>query len=469
MKHPFSKLPHLILIGLSSICLAQIASAQCTDTCDSTKLNTYRGYDSLPGDTGSSNSAFGAFTLQHNTSGTENTAIGVSALIDNSTGINNNALGTYSLFNNSTGSYNTGAGNAALSNNTTGTYNTGVGFDALDGSSGNTALTGTENVALGDYALSKTSGAASYNTAVGGQALLNNTGSGCTAVGYQTLTATTTGYHDTAMGSYALPRVTTGGYNTADGSGSLNSNVTGSYNAAVGDSALFEATGSNNTAIGTFAMENVTTGASNIALGYNAGSSLTSGSNNIDIGSPGASGEAATIRIGGSGTQTKIFVAGIRGVAVSGAQPVAVNAQGQLGVKASSARFKEAIQPMGDKSSAILALHPVSFRYKKALDASGTPEFGLIAEEVAKVDRDLVFCDENGKPFTVRYDEVNAMLLNEFLKEHRTVEAQTTTIGALRKSVARQESQIKALSDGLQKVSARLEVQKPVARVVSNQ
>jgi hypothetical protein len=199
----------------------------------------------------------------------------------------------------------------------------------------------------------------------------------------------------------------------------------------------------------------------------------------IDIGNAGVAAESNTIRIGTSGTQTATFVAGIRGITIAGAQLVGVNASGQLGIRASSARFKENIKPMDEASEAILSLQPVTFRYKKQLDPTGASQFGLIAEEVAEVSPDLVTMDDQGKPLTVRYDEVNAMLLNEFLKEHGTIQEQKATISRLqsalaqqredfRATAAQQEKEIKTLAAGLQKVSNQLELTKPVARVVAN-
>src|SRR5204862_7797623 len=190
------------------------------------------------------------------------------------------------------------------------------------------------------------------------------------------------------------------------------------------------------------------------------GSNLTTGSNNIDIGNAGVAGESGNIRIGTSGTQTATFVAGIRGVVIAGAQPVGVNTSGQLGVRASSARFKENIKPMDKASEAILLLQPVTFRYKKEFDPRGAAQFGLVAEEVAKVNPDLVARDDQGKPFTVRYDEVNAMLLNEFLKEHKAFLEEQRTVEELKKQVA-------ALTAGLQKVNAQLEASKSAPQMVN--
>jgi trimeric autotransporter adhesin len=158
-------------------------------------------------------------------------------------------------------------------------------------------------------------------------------------------------------------------------------------------------------------------------VGANARSYVSSGSNNIDIGNLGAN-ESATVRIGTTGTQTDTYIAGISGVTVAGGVGVIVDSNGHLGTVVSSARFKEAIKPMDKASEAILALKPVTFRYKHELDPAGIPQFGLVAEQVERIDPDLVAGDDQGKPYSVRYEAVNAMLLNEFLKEHRTVQEQ---------------------------------------------
>jgi hypothetical protein len=201
------------------------------------------------------------------------------------------------------------------------------------------------------------------------------------------------------------------------------------------------------------------TGSNNIALGNSAGHNL-SGSNNIDIGNQGVVGESGTIRIGTQGTQTKAFIAGIHGVPVTGVA-VKVSATGQLGIQPSSARFKDEIRPIDKASEAILALKPVAFRYKKDVDRERTLQFGLVAEDVEKVNPDLVARDADGKPYTVRYDAVNAMLLNEFLKEHLHVQEQDAII-------ARQQKQIEALTAAVQKVSAQLEVSKAAPQTVTN-
>jgi hypothetical protein len=197
-------------------------------------------------------------------------------------------------------------------------------------------------------------------------------------------------------------------------------------------------------------------------LGNSAGIRLTTGSNNIDIGNLGVTGEANTIRIGTVGTQNATFIAGIRGVTVASGVGVIVGSNGQLGTVTSSARFKEAIRPMDKASEAILALQPVTFRYKQEIDPDGIPQFGLIAEQVEKVNPDLVARDADGKVNTVRYEAVNAMLLNEFQKEHRSVRD-------LKETVAQQQKQIEALSATVRKVSGRIELSAPAPQIAANE
>ena len=379
-----------------------------------------------------------------------NTALGDSAIgSGNNTGFNNTAIGFNALFSNTTGSFNTATGINALINNTTGNFNTANGSNALP---------------------SNTTG--DSNTADGYQALLNNTtGVRNTAVGFAALANTTTGDRNTATGRAALPNNTTGARNTGDGQDALFNNLTGNDNAATGHFALFNnTTGNNNTANGNFALQGNTTGSSNIALGFNAGGNLTTGSNNIDIGNNGVAAEATTIRIGTQGTQTATYLAGITGKTSPKGMPVFINASGQLGTVTSSERFKDAIKPMDKASEVILALKPVTFHYKKELDPESIPQFGLVAEQVEKVNPDLVVRDGDGKPYTVRYEAVNAMLLNEFLKEHRNVAEQQSTIAELKTTVAQQQKQIEALRTGLQKVTAQVESGNSSARIaISNQ
>jgi len=367
--------------------------------------------------------AIGFRALNMNQHGGRNAAVGASALRDN-TASDNTAIGSTALRNNETAEQNTAIGSAALFNND----NSGNGF-------------------------------ASDNTAVGASALLSNTD----------------GDSNTADGARALMANLDGRRNTAVGFGALQSN-TDDFNTAVGAGALFANTGGfTNTAVGGDALQSLTSGHDNTAIGADAGSALTSSEAlNIDIGNNGVTGESSTIRIGSPSLQTATFIAGIHNAAITGTS-VVVSAAGQLGVAPSSQRFKTTIKPMDHASEALFALNPVTFRYKKEVDPVGSSQFGLVAEEVEKVNPDLVVRDKDGKPFTVRYEAVNAMLLNEFLKEHRTVQEQGATITALRANDAKQEAmlaqqqkQIEALTAGLQKVSAQLELSKPATQTVVN-
>ena len=407
----------------------------------------------------------------------ENTAEGQDALFSLTTGTANTANGYAALYSLTTGTQNTANGFDALGNNTTGSFNTANGSDALT-----VNTTGSNNTANGAGALfDNTSGAA--NTANGYVALNSNTsGVSNTATGSGALHSNTTASNNTANGFDALASNTTGHDNMASGFAALSFNATGDYNTATGSQALLRnTTGNSNTANGFQALSSNATGSGNIALGYLAGSNLTTGSYNIDIGNYGVAGESDTIRIGTEKTQTAIYVAGIVGTHLPMSTPVFVNAHGQLGTTPSSQRFKADIKPMDKASEAILALKPVTFRYKH--DPAGTgPQFGLVAEEVEKVNPDLVVRDAEGKVFTVRYEAVNAMLLNEFLKEHRKFEEQRATIAELKSSVAKQaansakqeatiaqqQKEIEALTAGLQKVSAQVEMSRPAPQMVAN-
>ena len=341
---------------------------------------------------------------------------------------------------NSGGFQNTANGALALLNNDTGSDNTALGFQAM-----------MQNIAGDD------------NTAAGVNSLGSNTmGSGNTAVGNLTLGFNTEGNSNTALGAGALFHNTTLSNNTAVGATALFNN-TGTGNTALGSQALqSNTTGQNNTAIGYGALPDNTTGVGNIAIGAGSGLNITTTNNNIYIGTgvAGSAGEAGTIRIGSPNLAEQCFIGGIIDATVNmSGVPVYVDFNGQLGTILSSRRFKKAIQPMDKTSEAILALKPVTFNYKK--DATSTPQFGLVAEEVEMVNPDLVVHDKDGKPYSVRYEAVNAMLLNEFLKEHRTVQEQ----GAI---IARQQKQIDALTAGLEKVSAQLEVSKRASQVAEN-
>ncbi|HSY08501.1 MAG TPA: tail fiber domain-containing protein [Steroidobacteraceae bacterium] len=315
---------------------------------------------------------------------------------NNNTGMGTGALGGPSPAN-LTGSDNTASGAFALSSNTTGSFNTAVGFKALV-----VNTSGSNNSATGLHALwSNTTG--SENTANGVNTLLyNTTGSDNTALGVNALFENTSGHENTASGYQALYKNKTGADNTAAGMDALYANTSGHYNTASGYDALrFNTTGEYNT-----------------ALGWEAGYNLTTGSNNIDIGNPGDStdgvaADSGIIRIGTSlpsPLQTATYIAGIYGASVSGS-PVYVASNGQLGTVVSSERFKTAIMPMGSETAKLLQLRPVTFKLKS--DAKGARQYGLIAEEVAKVYPELVIRDQSGRIDGVRYDELAPMLLNE--------------------------------------------------------
>jgi hypothetical protein len=358
--------------------------------------------------------AYGTDTLSQNTSGSQNSAFGYYALYGNLTGSSNTGSGYLALYSNQNGTGNTAIGGKALYSNVA-NYNTATGYGALYSN-----YTGIGNVADGFKAL-----------------LNNKTGESNTAEGYAALYSNTVTSGNTAEGSQAL-YYNSADYNTANGFGALYTNGSGAFNTAVGASALYYNQ----------------SGSFNVALGYYAGSNLTTGSQNIDIGNNGVAGDANTIKIGVQGTQTATYIAGIRGATIAGGVAVVVDAAGQLGVRSSSARFKEEIKSMDEASEAILALKPVTFRYKKALDPQGIPQFGLVAEQVEKVDPDLVVRDEKGQIFSVRYEAVNAMLLNEFLKEHqRVLELQ----GRVDQVVAQMKEQARAI----EAVSKKVETNKP--------
>jgi hypothetical protein len=417
------------------------------------------------------NTAIGDSALSENNSGSTNTALGVSSLLFNTTGSDNTAVGAFALEGNNA-SGNTAVGSNALFSNSSGTNNTAIGIATLDNNT-----TGADNTATGAGALGENTTGAD-NTATGSGSLGQNTiGNDNTGTGFEVLASNTSGTANTASGLHAMQFNTTGSDNTASGLIALQSNTTGGENTALGAFALAtNTTGKNNTAEGSGALANSTTGSNNVAVGFDAGLNLKSGGNNIIIGAnvPGTASDANTIRVGKQGTQKSTFIAGIFGTAMSGST-VVVNSTGKLGVATSSARFKEAIKPMDKASKAIFDLKPVTFRYKEEVDPDKVPQFGLVAEEVEKVDPNLVVHDEEGKPFTVRYEAVNEMLLNEFLKEHRKVEAQEhkaqeqearlTRQDAI---IARQQKQIEALTATMQKVSERFEMNTAAPQLVAD-
>jgi Chaperone of endosialidase len=391
------------------------------------------------------NTAEGQSALLHLAGGTYNTALGWASLGFNVSGNYNTGVGAGTLLYN-TADENTATGVAALLSNVTGSENTATGAFALFGNT-----TGFFNVANGHSALySNMSG--SFNTANGNSTLYSNMdGNGNTANGNSTLYSNTTGDNNTANGLRALLHNTTGSINTANGVNALQSNTIGGANTAIGYQALF-----NNTA-GNF----------NTALGYFAGSNVT-GDNNIDIGNNGLAADSETIRIGVQGLHGATYIAGIRGATVGNGATVVAGTDGHLGTMTSSRRFKEQIKPMDKASEALFAFKPVSFRYKKEIDPEGVPQFGLVAEEVADVNPDLVMRDDSGEIYTVRYEAVNAMLLNEFLKEHRTVQELTFTAAKQEEAIARQQKQIEALTVSLRKVSAQIERRKVASNLVRN-
>ncbi|HEY2711747.1 MAG TPA: tail fiber domain-containing protein [Chthoniobacterales bacterium] len=378
-----------------------------------------------------------------------NTAEGDSALfnLNTSVGLSNTAMGSQALFSDTTGSFNTAVGDIALTSNTIGAFNTAVGDSALE-----LNTTGLNNTAVGSFALDH-----------------NTTGGQNTALGDEALDLNTTGMENTATGNVALSFNSTGSFNTADGDQSLVNNTRGNSNTGTGQAALMNnSSGNNNVADGAFALGNNTTGSGNIAIGTTAGSELTTGKNNIDIGNSGVARESGIIRIGSS-SQRNTFIAGISGVTVAGGVSVMVDPSGHLGTLTSSARFKQAIKPMGETSEAIFSLRPVSFRYKNELDPAGIPQFGLVAEDVAKVAPDLVARDQEGKPYSVRYEAVNAMLLNEFLKEHREVTQQSALLEKQEAEIAALRAGLKEQSVQLQKVTNELATSYKATRLVTNQ
>ena len=392
------------------------------------------------------------------------------------------AEGTNALQSLTTGAGNTGVGWRALFADTTASFNTGLGAGAL------LLNQADSNTAVGAVALLlNTTGTG--NTANGASALLHNdTGSFNTAVGNLALLNNTTGTFNSGFGQGALASNTVGFQNAANGAGALFNNTIGGGNTANGFQALnFNSAGSANTAIGFQALLHNTTGGNNIALGVLAGFAITDGDTNIDIGNFGVAGDTNTIRIGD--VQNTTYMSGIFGQSSAGGVAVFVNSDGKLGTTVSSQRFKDDIKSMDNASEAILALQPVTFRYKKKFDPTGAAQFGLVAEDVEKVDPDLVVRDKEGKAYSVRYDAVNAMLLNEFLKEHRTVQELKSTVAKQETSIveqkkefqaiaSQQQKQIEALTTGLQKVSAQLaaaspsrgglEASKPALQTVNN-
>jgi hypothetical protein len=363
----------------------------------------------------------------------------------------NTAEGQNALLSLTTGGYNTANGWLSLRSNTTGQLNTAIGAGAL------LANTADNNTATGAGALlSNTTGA--QNTAHGAFALFSNTtGEQNTANGLSTLFSNTTGSQNSAFGHGALANNTSGGGNTGIGLIALSSNTTGTVNTAIGTNALGNNDGGNaNTAIGQFALGNNINGSNNIALGSTSGTGVTSANHTICIGAD------------GNNVDNSCYIGNIFGSTSSNGVAVLVNSDGRLGTMTSSARFKDEIKPMDKASEALFALKPVAFRYKRDIDPAGTPQLGLVAEDVEKVNPDLIVRDKEGKAYSVRYDQVNAMLLNEFLKEHKKVQNLEVTVAQQQKGMEVLTAQLKEQAAQIQKVSAQLEVNKPAAKVVVN-
>jgi len=324
--------------------------------------------------------------------------------------------------------------------------NTAEGQNALSG-----LTTGTYNTAIGFFSLS-TNAEGTFNTATGAGTLLTNTADNNTATGAGALLNNTTGDSNTANGTFALFDNTVGGGNTATGFAALGNNTTSSFNTANGANALLNniTGGDSNTAIGYQALNNNTTGSGNIALGAFSGSAITTADQVICIGAG----------VAGANQDNGCFIGEIFDVTSSNGTPVFINSNHKLGTSTSSRRFKEDIKPIDKASDTLFSLKPVSFRYKQDIDPDRTGQFGLVAEDVEKINPDLVVRDKEGKPYSVRYDQVNAMLLNEFLKEHHKVEKLEATIASLAVTVKEQAAQ-------LQQVRAEIRINNPAAKVVS--
>jgi hypothetical protein len=377
----------------------------------------------------------------------ESTQYGQGALQNNSSDTNrNSAFGFQALLNNTTGKYNAAGGYQALYDNLTGIANTAFGYKAQ---------------------VANTNGA--YNTAYGFEALLATTsGSSNTACGAQALYFNTSGYDNTASGCSALFENTTGYGNTACGFYAVVGNTTGVFNTGIGYQALYQnATGNDNTAVGYYALTNAT-GNRNTALGFGAGHNITSGNNNIMIGHLGTSTDSAIIRIGTPGVHSAAFLAGVNGVTVSSGAAVYIDANGQLGTLTSSRRFKTNIKAIGAISGKLMSLRPVQFRYNDAAEKGPHPvQYGLIAEEVAKVYPNLVQYDKQGKPFTVYYHLLTPMLLNELQKAHSQIGqiraahqaeavAHRAEVASLRAALQRQSAELASLKRTQQQQSKML-------------
>jgi hypothetical protein len=406
--------------------------------------NTYlgNGAGANSGATAIRNTGFGFAALNALTSGDNNSAFGYGALDAVGGGVQNSAFGSSALQSVTTGSNNSAFGTFALQNLVIGVSNTAVGAWAL---SQNTA---SNNAAFGEESLaSNTTGA--DNVAVGSNSLTANVdGDFNVAVGSNSLSGNVAGNQNTAMGHFALAANSAGGGNAAVGYRVLQLG-SGSSNAGFGADALQAmTTGDSNTALGANALRSFTSGNGNVAVGVSAGINLTSGDTNLYLGSVGpavAGPESNVIRIGG--LQTKTFVAGISGNGLVNGAGVLVTGTGELGVLTSSGRFKSDVRDLGDPSSLVMGLRPVSFRYTEAVAGSDAPlQYGLIAEEVAEVAPELVVYDEEGAPFSVRYQELAPLLLGEVQQQRRTIDRQSAALARQRERLQQQQQLIEALA-----------------------
>ena len=452
-------LPVLITLTLACFALSPQAQAVCEDGCDNGLFNVWQGDDALINDTsGAGNSAFGWRALFSDAEGSFNTAVGGGALIFNN-GSSNTAVGAAALLLNSTGSNNTAVGTDALVNNTV-DNNTAVGFFALQA---NTTGGTLESGILGFFDVGP-------NTAIGSHALESNVdGSGNTAVGYNALHSQVSG--DVAQG---FPQLA---INTAVGFEAL-ANLTGSAagenaaNTALGYQALHDLTdGETNVAVGALAGIDLTTGSDNINVGYGAGVGNVTGSDNIFIGAgrgPATSDESFHTYISNISITSLPSGGNIDFVTID----LGTNL---LGVNSSSRRYKDDIKPMDKASEALYRLNPVTYRLNKEIDKHQSRSCGLIAEEVAEVNPDLIVRNAQGHVEGVHYQMVNTMLLNEFLKEHRTVQElkstaakQEATIAEFKKEIAHLTATVKEQAAQVQKVSAQIEASKPAPQTVLN-
>jgi len=384
-----------------------------------------------------------------------NNGEGIGVLVSRTSGIWNTGTGFEALNHLTAGNQNTATGLRALSSDTNGGFNTATGVFSLFSN-----INGFFNSATGAYSLANNISGI-HNTANGYAALYRNTADNNTATGFAALYRNTTGVSNTAVGSGALSSNTDGGVNDAFGVNALSSHTTGSFNTAIGANALlFDTIGQANVAVGNSALQNSTGPGGNIALGASAGVNVNTASDVICIGAP------------GDDVDNSCYIGQIFGqsVALGSGTPVLVDSDGKLGTVLSSRRFKHDIKPMDKASEAILALKPVTFHYKS--DTKGTPQFGLIAEEVAEVNPDLAVRDKKGEILSVRYDQINAMLLNEFLKEHKRVEQLKSDFQV---TVAEQQKEIQALTASvkeqaaqIQKVSAQVELNKAAPQMVAD-